>query len=56
MNLQCKIIGKLQGIGCFCKIPYEDKFIPVLMTNFHVIDDTFIRNNKQIVIYINEKK
>ena len=55
-NCICKIIGKLQGTGCFCKIPYEDKFIPVLMTNFHVIDDTFIRNNKQIVIYISEKK
>ena len=49
----CKISGKIVGTGFFCKIKYEDNLIPVLMTNFHVIDDNYIKDHKQINIYIN---
>ena len=49
----CKISGKMVGTGFFCKIKYEDNLIPVLMTNFHVIDDKYIKDHKQINIYIN---
>ena len=49
----CKISGKIVGTGFFCKIKYEDNLIPVLMTNFHVIDDKYIKDHKQINIYIN---
>ena len=49
----CKISCKIVGTGFFCKIKYEDNLIPVLMTNFHVIDDKYIKDHKQINIYIN---
>ena len=50
----CKIIGNLYGTGFFCKITYEDKLIPVLITNYHVIDDNYIRKNENLKIYIND--
>ena len=49
----CKIQGKQTGTGFFCKISYKNNLIPVLITNYHIIDDDFIRNNKRIVISIN---
>ena len=49
----CKISGNKIGTGFFCKIKYKDTLIPVLMTNYHVINDNYIENNKQINIYIN---
>ncbi len=51
----CKVIGDKIGTGFFCKILYENKLIPVLITNYHVINDNYIKNNKQIKISINEK-
>ena len=50
----CKIYGKKIGTGFFCKILFKDKLVPVLMTNYHIIDDDFIENNKQIKISIDE--
>ena len=50
----CKIIGNLVGTGFFCKITYEDKLIPVLITNYHVIDDNYILENDNLKIYIND--
>ena len=41
------------GTGFFCRIPYEGKSIPVLMTNYHLINDDFLKNNKKIKISIN---
>ena len=46
----CKIIGNLYGTGFFCKITYEDKLIPVLITNYHVIDDNYIQENDELKI------
>ena len=50
----CHIFGKKQGTGFFCKIPYEDDNISVLMTNYHIIDDEYLNNNEFIEIKINE--
>ena len=50
----CKVIGDNIGTGFFCKILYENKLIPVMITNYHVINDNYINNNKQIKISINE--
>ena len=50
----CQIYtGNKMGTGFFCKIPYEGKSIPVLMTNYHVISDDFLKNNKSFKISIN---
>ena len=52
----CQVYGKETGTGFFCKIPYEGKSIPVLMTNYHIIDDDFLKNNKEFKISINNGK
>ena len=44
----CKIIGSKLGTGFFCKIKYGNKLLPVLITNYHVIDDKFIESNEDI--------
>ena len=41
------------GTGFFSKIDYKGKTIPVLITNYHVIDDDFINKNKKLTFYIN---
>ena len=60
MQLQksiCKIKGKLTGAGFFSCINYENKNIPCLMTNYHVLDDKYIKdNNNKIEIRINDNK
>ena len=51
----CKIIGSKLGTGFFCKIKYGNKLVPVLITNYHVIDDKFIESKDSLKVYINEK-
>ena len=51
----CKINGSKIGTGFFCKIKYENALIPVLITNYHVIDDNYVRSNNSLKVYINEK-
>ena len=51
----CKIIGSKIGTGFFCKIEYENKLMPVLITNYHVIDDKYAESNEDIKVYINEE-
>ena len=53
----CKISGKEGkiGTGFFCKIKYENELVPVLITNYHVIDDNYIGLNNSLKVYINEK-
>ena len=55
-NCVCEVIGNKIGSGFFCRISYENKLIPVLITNYHIMDDTFLEKNKHLVISINEKK
>ena len=55
-NSICQVYGDLIGTGFFCKIPYEGKKIPVLMTNYHIISDDFLQKNKKIKISMNDAK
>ena len=52
----CKIYKKdgEKATGFFCNIKYENKDIQVLMTNYHVIDDKYIKENDKIEITIND--
>ena len=52
----CKIIRKdgNKGTGFFCKINYNKKDIPIMVTNFHIIDDQYIKENEKIDITIND--
>ena len=51
----CKINGSKIGTGFFCKIIYKYELIPVLITNYHVVDDNYVRSNNDLNIYINGK-
>ena len=52
-NFICKIkISGKHGTGFFCKIESNNKKIPVLMTNYHIIDDTFLKDNEYLKVYI----
>ena len=51
----CKIKTKNgNGTGFFCKIPFNDKELSVLITNNHVIDNNFIKENKNLTITLND--
>ena len=56
----CKLkIRDKQGTGFFCKIPFpnEEKLIPVLITNNHVINQELLNeNNKNISLSIEEEE
>ena len=51
----CKICGKLIGTGFFCKMIYQNELVPVLITNYHVIDDKFVQSNNSIKVFLNEE-
>ena len=54
-NCICKIDGSKAGSGFFCKIERGEELIPVLITNYHVIDDNYMKKNKYLKFYINDK-
>ena len=56
-NCICKIYLKNDGIGTgfFCKIPFNNNLLPVLITNNHVLNENDIDNNKKIKLMINNK-
>ena len=49
----CKIFGQNIGNGFFYRLEIKNNKIPVLITNFHVIDDKFVESNQKIKIFIN---
>ena len=52
----CKISNiKGKGTGFFCCIPYQNKNIPVMMTNNHIIDEDILKD-KIIFVTINDDK
>jgi len=57
-NNICKIYKKDGGkaTGFFCKISSNNLEIPVFITNNHVIDDKYIKENKIIKITLNDDK
>ena len=56
----CKIYmdNGSKGTGFFCKIPYpdEDHMIKLLITNNHLINETRLKNDNQIIFTINNDK
>ena len=59
-NCICKIYLKNgeNGTGFFCKIPFNNIILPVLITNNHVLNKNDIKDNNiiKISIYNNEIK
>ena len=56
-NCICKIYlddGK-KGTGFFCKIPFNNDLLPVLITNNHLLNENDIDNNKTIKLSINNE-
>jgi len=53
----CKIYLNKGGLGTgfFCKIPFNNSLLPVLITNNHVLNENDIDNNKIIKLTINNK-
>ena len=54
-NSICKIY-KCNGTGFFCKIPFKNDYLKALITNYHVIDKDYIKNNDIIKISLNDDK
>ena len=50
----CRIYNN--GTGFFTKIPFKSKFISVLITNNHIINEDDIKNNKMETLYLNNDK
>ena len=56
-NSICKIkMNQTNGTGFFCKIPYENKIMNVLMTNYHVLDEKYYNQNSLLNLFINDEK
>ena len=45
-NSVCKITTNKLGTGFFCNIELNQKIIPVLITNYHIINDEFLESGK----------
>ena len=57
MNCICKIkINGGFGTGFFCKIPFMNSSMKVLMTNCHVLDNIIYIQNKELSLFINDDK
>ena len=41
-----------KGTGFFCRIPFRDKSIPVLITNYHIIDEKYFNMQEITLICI----
>ena len=57
MNYICKIkIKGATGTGFFCKIPLGvNETLNVLMTNYHVLDEKYYKDNKEINLLVNDE-
>ena len=58
INCICKIKTKdAFGTGFFCKIPLgNNKHMNCLMTNYHVLDENYFKENKEINLLLNDDK
>ena len=52
-RISCK---KNHGTGFFCKIEQNKKKIPVLITNYHIIDDETVDSGEKIKCYLGDEK
>ena len=51
---QIKINGK-NGTGFFCLIPFRKKSIKILMTNYHILNEKDLKENKKINLLLNNE-
>ena len=51
-NCICRINGNTKGTGFFCKVKVGGELTPVLITNYHVVDDDFMNQNTKLTFYI----
>ena len=58
INCICKIkIREASGTGFFCKIPLgKNESLNVLMTNYHILDEKYYEDNKEIHLLLNDEK
>ena len=57
INCICKIkIDSTNGTGFFCKIPFKKGLMKVLMTNYHIIDETIYDKNDEINLFLDDEK
>ena len=54
-NSVCRISGYNFGTGFFCKIELNNKKVPVLITNYHVISDEDLNSGKSIKINLGDE-
>ena len=53
----CKILlGEKEGTGFFCKIPFGNNLLPVLITNNHIIDEIILKEKKISLAINNEQE
>ena len=52
----CKILEPKYGTGFFCKLEINSYKIPVLITNYHIIDDEFIESGKKTKVQLGNDK
>ena len=57
-NCICLIYPKKGGTGTgfFCRIPFHDDSLNILVTNNHVLDEEEIKNNGSIDLIIYDKR
>ena len=58
INCICKIkIREASRTGFFCKIPLgKNESLNVLMTNYHILDEKYYEDNKEIHLLLNDEK
>ena len=53
----CRIkVGIKSGTGFFCHIPFRNEKLPILLTNYHTINDKYLKENKRIELSLNNDK
>lgn len=57
-NCICKIYKNEDkiGVGFFCKIPYKDNFLNILVTNNSILNGNELKGEKNIIINISNNK
>ena len=53
-NCICRINGNLKGTGFFCKVKVGGELTPVLITNYHVVNDDFMNQNTKLTFYVKD--
>ena len=57
INCVCKIkIKERYGTGFFCKIPIGKEIIKAFMTNYHILNEKNIKENKKLNLLLNYEK